>query len=206
LGTSSFANPSTARPSASSQGWHKLHLWVTSPSPGRPGWQPQTRQTRRVGTAFLLVRSCTALVCVWRNQFSEPGPVIQADRSPVASQIKNRRDAPSRSETTPLLLRRVQRSPQGPPRTLLSTTTSGSSASSGLARWSNETPTPPGFNGPTLGGLAGTVSQVHRPRTGPAWNNALSVAPGSTVLAWPAPHGSSSYYLGFIGYAMDRHS
>ncbi len=53
-------------------------------------------------------------------------------------------------------------------------------------------------NGPARAGPLVRSSQVPRPSTGPAWSNALSTAPGSTVLTWPAQHGSSSHYLWFI--------
>ncbi len=199
---------------------------------------------------------------VWINQFSKPGPVTQADQSPIASRIKNRRNASSRSGTSPLLLLvhkaaphtirhnylgfisliwtgslvkrnsntvRVQRPSSGRPAGTIKPGSSAPHRSRDRAGLEQHTFHCVGFYGPHLAdpawnfklpsrvigsrqsgparliksvwvqrprprvGPPGTLCQVHRPSTGPAWSNALCTAPGSTVLTWPASPGGSSY-------------
>ncbi len=92
--TSALANPSTARSSASPHATSRdRHL-----RSGRPGWKPQARQTRRVGTVFLSVRSLTAMCAL--GVTGSANWVVQAERSPATSQVKIRRHAPSRSGST----------------------------------------------------------------------------------------------------------
>ncbi len=140
LGTSALANPSTARSSACPHAASRDRRQRS----GRPGWKPQARQTRRVGTVFLSVRSLTALCALGvTGSANKTGDPSWLEPSRKASQAFAATCHPAQD---PRLLDCVgfYGLRQGRPRL----STSGSSASLGLARWSDESPTPSGFIGP----------------------------------------------------------